>query len=180
MTDNTDEPQTEAQTDSGPHTDAGDDPVLAQLSASGTRRVFGVTIIGALAFLLLYLALWHPPESMLWRIFLLGFGCLALYGGMRLWQDTMIVIELTATELREKGGRLLAPVADARDVARGALALKPSNGFSVSLTRSHGFAWAPGLWWRLGKQVGVGGVTSSQEARYMAEQLAALIAARDT
>jgi len=159
--------------------DTAADPVLAELHASGPRRVFGVTIIGALAALLLYLSLWHPPASMLWRIFLLFFGGLAVFGAMRLWQDTMIVLELTPTVLREKGGRVLAPVVDVRDVARGALALKPSNGFSVSLTKSHGFAWAPGLWWRFGKQVGVGGVTSSQEARYMAEQLAALVAARE-
>jgi hypothetical protein len=157
-----------------------DDAILAELRASAPRRVFGATIIAALAVLLIYLALWHPPESMLWRMFLLFFGCFAVFGTLRLWQDTMNVLELTPLELRERGGRVLAPVADMRDVARGALALKPSNGFSVSLAKSHGFGWAPGLWWRLGRKIGVGGVTSSQEARYMAEQIAALIAARDT
>ena len=169
MTDNSDTLQQEIEPDT----------VLAELRASGPRRVFGATILGALAVLLLYPALWKPPEAMTWRLFLLVFGGIAVFGTLRLWQDTMIVLELTSTELRERGGRLLTPVADVRDVARGALALKPSNGFSVSLTRAHGSAWAPGLWWRFGKKIGVGGVTSSQEARYMAEQLAALVAARD-
>lgn len=172
MTDETTEAETEA-------TMPDPNDVLAELHASAPRRVFGTTIIAALAVLLIYLALWHPPESMLWRMFLLFFGCFAVFGALRLWQDTSKVLELTSLELRERGGRLLGPVSEMRDVARGALALKPSNGFSVTLTKSHGFSWAPGLWWRLGKKIGVGGVTSSQEARFMAEQIAMLIAMRD-
>jgi hypothetical protein len=42
-----------------------------------------------------------------------------------------------------------------------------------------GFAWVPGLWWRIGKRVGVGGVTPSQPARYMAEVMSAMILERE-
>ena len=152
--------------------------VLAELQASAARRVIGTAIIAALAGLLIYLALWRPPEAMLWQVFLLLFGGFAVFAAVRLWQDTRKVLELTSLELREKGGRVLAPVAEMRSVSRAAFAMKPSNGFSVELGRSLGFGWAPGLWWRLGKKIGVGGITSSRQARHMADQIAALIAAR--
>jgi hypothetical protein len=155
------------------------EPVLAELQASEPRRLLGVTIITALGGLLIYLALWHPPATIMWRVFLLGFGAIALYGGRRLWQDTMIVLELTKSELREKDGRLVTRIADIRDVSRGALAMKPSNGFSMSLTKSHSFVWAPGLWWRFGKQIGIGGVTPSAQSKVMAEQIALLVAMRE-
>jgi hypothetical protein len=156
------------------------DEVLAELSASGPRRVIGVSILSILGLFLLYLALWHPPTEMIWRIFLLGFGGIALFGANRLWQCTDVTLELTSVELRERGGRVLTPVANVRDVSRGALAIKPSNGFSLSLIKKPGpSTWAPGLWWRIGRSVGVGGVTSSHEAKYMAEMIHSLMPKRD-
>jgi hypothetical protein len=156
------------------------DEVLAELSASGPRRVIGVSILTTLGLFLLYLALWHPPAEMIWRIFLLAFGGFALFGASRLWQCTDVTLELTSLELRERGGRVLTPVANVRDVSRGALAIKPSNGFSLSLAKKPGpSTWAPGLWWRIGRSVGVGGVTSSHEAKYMAEMIHSLMPKRD-
>jgi hypothetical protein len=35
--------------------------------------------------------------------------------------------------------------------------------------------WAPGLWWRFGKRVGVGGVTPAGQGKAMADVIAARI-----
>lgn len=154
--------------------------VIAILAASAPRRFIGAAVLATLGLFLLYLVLWFPPASILWRLLLLAFGAFALFGCVRLWQATEVTLELTASELREKGtGRSLARVEDIREVSRGALAFKPSNGFSLVLTKPGERVWAPGIWWRMGRRVGVGGVTSSQQARFMAEMIAGLIIRRD-
>lgn len=165
----------------GPDTEIEQDPdqVLALLEASASRRIMGVAVLALLAFFLLYLAVLYPPSSMLGRIFLIAFGAFALFGCIRLWQCTAITLELTSTQLREVGGRVLAEVSDVRSVSRGAFAFKPSNGFSLGLARPGGFVWAPGLWWRIGRRVGVGGVTAQQPARFMAETITAMIQPAD-
>ena len=63
-------------------------------------------------------------------------------------------------------------------VDRGVFAFKPSNGFLVRTREKAGNVWAPGLWWRLGRRVGVGGMTASAEAKFMSEILSAMVLQR--
>jgi hypothetical protein len=150
-------------------------PVIARLYPSAPRRAIGVVILVSLGVLVLWIAMATPPQALGWRVFMLAGGAAAVWGAVRMWQATAIGLELTATELREDGGRVLARVAEIRDVSRGPLAFKPSNGFLLTLDRPGPRVWAPGLWWRVGRRVGVGGVTSRDEARFMAETIANLI-----
>jgi hypothetical protein len=39
--------------------------------------------------------------------------------------------------------------------------------------------WEPGMWWRLGKFVAIGGVTPGSQTKTMSEILSALVAERD-
>ena len=41
-----------------------------------------------------------------------------------------------------------------------------------------GHAWAPGMWWRVGRRVGVGGLTGGAESRAVADALAAMLVER--
>jgi hypothetical protein len=152
--------------------------VLARLDPSQPRRVMGVVVQVALGCVLVSLALGFPREQMALRLLLVAMGGLVFFGTYLTWRATATGLVLTATALRDDSGRLLAEVANVREVSRGAFALKPSHGFSLVLYQGMGFAWVPGLWWRVGKRVGIGGVTPSQPARYMAEVVAALIAGR--
>jgi len=79
---------------------------------------------------------------------------------------------LSETELKDTAGNVLALLSDIEGVDRGMLAFKPSNGFVLRLKTSQPRAWAPGLWWRVFKRVGVGGVTPSGPTKFMAEQIA--------
>jgi hypothetical protein len=125
--------------------------------------------------LLMWVALARPPEALHWRIFLLGAGAAALWLADRLVRATAVHLELTRDALRDGRGRVLARVADIRAVHSGVFALKPSSGFTLRLEHPASVAWQPGLWWRLGRRLGVGGVTSGREARYMAEVIAAML-----
>ncbi|WP_157056470.1 hypothetical protein [Pseudorhodobacter aquimaris] len=156
-----------------------DDNILARLTPSLPRRVAGVVTQVAFGALLIGVAMDISRDQMVLRIAVLGAGVLLFYGGYRMWVATRIGLVLTQTALRDSDGRLLAEVANIREVSRGAFAFKPTHGFSLILVKGRGGAWAPGLWWRLGTRLGVGGVTPAQPARYMAEAITDLIARRE-
>jgi len=154
--------------------------VLARLSASGPRRAFALIVLLSLGVLLVYLALASAGMEPIWRLFLVATGVAVLLLARHLRRATALVIELTGQELRDSAGRVLARVDDMRSVTQGAFAFKPSHGFSVRLKTRQPRVWAPGLWWRFGTRLGVGGVTAAAQAKFMSEILAALISQRET
>lgn len=158
---------------------AGDGPILVTVVPSAARRVLGAGVLLLLGAILLYLGLASPPAELHWRVFLLALGGACLWLSARLWRATAERLELTAQALRESSGRVVAPVGQITKVERGTFAFKPSNGFMLHLDGpAGGFYWAPGLWWRIGRRVGIGGITPSSETKVLAERLAALVAAR--
>lgn len=144
---------------------------LAELRASAPRRVFGTGLLAALAMLLAWLAA-VAPTGIGARLGLLLAAGLSGYAAMALWRATAQAVFLTETGLVQSDGRVLAAMDEIAAVDRGLFALKPSNGFLVRLDRSRPFAWAPGLWWRWGRRLGVGGMTGAAQAKAMADLLA--------
>lgn len=149
------------------------DEILATVNASAPRRVLGVGMLAAVGAIVLYVAFSAPP-SMAWLIFLLVIGIGALWLAARMWQATTLQIELTETELRCSDGTLIANVADIEAIDRGFFAFKPSNGFMLRTATPAPRAWRPGLWWRMGRRIGIGGVTPGSQSKAMAEILAAM------
>ncbi len=152
---------------------------LATLAAAPARRLFGLGLVVALGAILVWIALAHPPAEPGWRLFLLVLGGLVLALSERMRRATRRRIELTPEGLRDSDGRVLAAIEDIASVDRGLFAVKPTAGFLVRLVRPAPVAWAPGLWWRVGRSLGIGGVTGRGEARAMAEILQALVSERD-
>lgn len=152
--------------------------VLAAVGASTPRRVFAVALVVACGGAVIYVTLLAPPAAV-WQVLLIGMGALALWVAARMWQATAARIELTATELRGSDGIRIALLSEIQTLDRGFLSAKPSNGFLIRLRSPATAAWRPGLWWRMGRRVGVGGVTPGAEARIMADMLARMLADRD-
>ena len=124
----------------------------------------------ALGVVLIYVAFAQPPALGL-QIFLVALGVLSLYATQRMWEATSASLELTRHELRDTAGRVLCRLDEVEKVDRSAFAFKPANGFLVRVKAKAPRAFHPGLWWRIGKSVGVGGVINKGEARAMAELL---------
>lgn len=152
--------------------------VLATVMPSTVRRFAGLAMLAILGSLLIYVAVATPPASLFLQMFLLGLGAVVLWLAENMRQATKYGVVLTADELRTTDGLVLVRVEEMTGVVRGSFSLKPSNGFSVLTKTRQARAWAPGLWWRVGKRVGVGGVTAASQAKYMAEMLAAMLAER--
>lgn len=142
--------------------------VYARVYAAPMRRMFAYVMLLGLGLLLLWLVLTAPPSAG-WAVVMIGISVGALFLAEKTRRATMTYLELTSDELRDSTGRVLVKVEDIEKIDRGVFAFKPSNGFVLKTKTKAPAAWAPGLWWRIGRRVGVGGVVPSAPAKYMAE-----------
>lgn len=155
------------------------DQVLATLTASPARRMFGLGCLLLLGGMLIFLGFTRSFDAFGWQLFLLAFGALSLAMAEKMRRATTGKLILTPEGLFDGDGRSVALIDDISRVNRGTFAAKPTNGFMLELRRSDGRVWAPGIWWRLGRRAGVGGVTTPAETRAMADMIQALLRQRD-
>ena len=158
----------------------GSDPDMVLMTMTPTigRRVLGAGAMAALGALLVWIAFTSPP-ALAWQIFLIGFGVFSLWFSTHMWRSSAKGIELTGRELRDTEGTILASVSEITKVEKSAFAFKPSNGLLVRTRDPLPRVFVPGLWWRIGRSVGIGGLTNAGHAKAMAEYLAVLMAVRD-
>ncbi len=153
--------------------------ILATVEASRGRRFFGITTLSGLAVLLISIALFRPPAELGWQVFLVAMAAAAAWLADRMRRATQSRIELTQTEVRTSDGMVIAKIDEIQSLDRGMLAFKPSNGFLMKLRASDRAVWVPGLWWRVGRRVGVGGMTAASQTKFMAEIISAMMAERE-
>ena len=149
--------------------------ILATVSASAPRRMMGIIVLAALGGLLIYAGLAQPPASLGWQLFLLAAGGITLFLTERMRRASVMTMELTREVLRDTEGRVLARLDQIETVNRGVFAFKPSNGFVLTTRDVQERHWNPGLWWRVGRRVGVGGVTPAAQTKFMAEMIQTLL-----
>lgn len=154
------------------------DEVIERITPNGPRRVLATGMLGVLGSLLLLISASSPPSSLAWLLFLVVVGAGSLWLSWSLWRASGVVLELTREELREQGGRVLARIDNIKAVDRGFFAFKPAAGFRLSLRARVPSATAPGLWWRRGRMLMVGGVTSGAQAKSVADLIAMMLAER--
>lgn len=145
------------------------DEILAEVRASPMRRGVGLLVIWCLGALLLWLVLTRSPANAGFQLLLIAIGLGALWVGEMLRRATTQAIELTQEGLRTSDGEVIVPWDQIASVDRGAFAFKPSNGFILRLVSRAPLRWRPGLWWRWGRRVGVGGVTPGTQTKAMAD-----------
>ena len=158
-------------------TQSSSDEILATVGASAGRRVLAITALVTLGVLLVYVAFTGGP-SFGWQVFLVAVGAGSLWLADLMRKATANVIHLTETELRDSDGTVIAQVEEIEGVDRGAFAFKPSNGFLLKTTAAGSRVWRPGLWWRVGRRVGVGGMTPGHQTKFMSEIIAVRLAER--
>lgn len=154
------------------------DEVLMIVNPAPARRFIALGVLGVLGGLLAYLG-FSVQGQFIGRVFLVLAGGFCLWATVRMYQVTAHSIELTKDELRESSGAVLARIEEIEKIDRGTFAFKPSNGFLVILKTRKERSWRPGLWWRTGRRIGVGGITNAGQNKALAEILTVEVAKRD-
>jgi len=148
---------------------------LATLRISPARRVFSALIQATLGIVLIATAAQLPEPTPMGLAALVGFGIAALWLAWRMYQATGRNIVLTRDGVYDSAGQTIAQLDQIASVDRGIFAFKPSNGFLIRLKEPGTRIWMPGLWWRYGTRVGVGGATNGKAARDMADVITLLL-----
>lgn len=154
------------------------DTPLATLPASAVRRGLALLVFWALAVLVLSLAL-RAELGFGARVGLIAFSAAVLWMAERLRRATQVALVLTHEGLHDSTGRLLCRMEDIKSLDRGLFAFKPPNGFCIVLKEKGPSAFHTGLWWRVGRRLGIGGVTAPGAGKFMAEMLAQELVKRD-
>jgi hypothetical protein len=154
------------------------DDVIATLEPSLGRRWFGAIALAALGVLLIWIAFARPPEALALKIITPVLGALFIWQAQWNLRVSKTRLYLTKHGLFDGDDTLIVASANMLEVDRGIFAFKPSNGFLIRLHEPEPKGWAPGLYWRLGRRLGVGGATQLTQNKAMAEAIQVLIMER--
>ncbi|WP_291833990.1 hypothetical protein [Limimaricola sp.] len=154
------------------------DGIIMRAAPSPFRRVFAWTVLMVLGALLIWFGVVEAAPAAV-RAALVTGGAMAIWAGERLRRLTWLMLVLTDTELRDGEGRVLARIDAIDRVERGAFAMKPPNGFLLMMKEPGPRVWVPGIWWRMGRRVGVGGMLPPHLAKHMAETIGLMLIERD-
>ncbi len=159
-----------------------DDPfeVLAEIPPRPARRYAAVAMTVILGALVLWIGVALPQENLAYTVFLVALGAGCLWQARAIWNVSAHTLQLTRTDLREDSGRVLTTIDNVARVDRGAFAFKPASGFLVKLKEPvPPLVYAPGVWWRAGRTLAVGGVTGRQDGKTVADLMIVMLAKRD-
>ncbi|MCY4303215.1 MAG: hypothetical protein OXC62_00250 [Aestuariivita sp.] len=144
------------------------DNVLAIIEVSQPRRWIGVGMHYFIGLLLIYLG-WFSSLGVLFKMMLICLGFCMFWAGKRMYNATTGWLEFTENGLFNEKGEVVVLLKNIVGIDRGIFAFKPSNGFLITLKSPNKFSWEPGLWWRIGRRLGVGGVTHVGQAKVVAD-----------
>jgi hypothetical protein len=153
--------------------------IIARLQIAPFRRWAGVIVLALIGVGLIYSGLVYPPSTLLGRLAIFLLGSLVLlqaYWNLQVRSGSLILKE---DGLWVEDGPQLAALDNIETVQVSAFSIKPSNGFAVVLRSPVRFKWVPGLYWCVGRRIGVGGATHPSQAKAMAELLSRLIMDRE-
>lgn len=142
------------------------------IQASAVRRAFMATALAVLGACFVLLGFNAAPELLVFRILFIVIGAAILAFAPLAWRATARGVVLDGWGLSDTDGNRICPMIQIRQVERGAFAFKPSNGFLIRTRDAQQRGWAPGIWWRFGRKVGIGGVLPASQAKFMADTLA--------
>ena len=144
--------------------------MVCRLVPSLPRLWIGTFALAGVAGVVLWVAATgtFAPAS---RFLVAVLGAAMAFAAVKFFRSAGVALEFDGNTLSEvDGGRVLARLDNMRRIERGALAFKPSSGFLIVLkAKDAGNVWVPGIWWRIGRHVGVGGIVPSHAAKFMAE-----------
>ncbi|MFD1343204.1 hypothetical protein [Litorisediminicola beolgyonensis] len=151
--------------------------IIARMRPSAPRVLLGMAALIATAVFCAGVALVDEAPALTRAAMLavaggLGWLCLGM------WRAGRGELILTEDALMDERGTVLARRDEIVRVDRGAFSFKPSNGFLLRTEKPGPRGMRPGLWWRIGRRIGVGGLVPAYRTKPVAEALEAELAGR--
>ncbi len=144
---------------------------IMELYPSKTRIILTVLVLAAVSAICAWLAAGGRPLAAGERALLAILAAVAALGAHAVWRSASTGLVLHGDRIAATGGSTVLWLADVARLERGVFAFKPANGVVVSLQRRGSFRWVPGLWWRIGARVGIGGMTPKARTKAFADML---------
>ena len=154
------------------------DDVIVKLEPSLGRRWFGAIALGMLGLSLIWVTFSRPPDGLFLKIIVPVIGALFIWQAQWNLRVTKHGLYLTKEGLFDGQNEQVCALYNMAEVDRGVFAFKPSNGFLVRLHEAEPKGWAPGLYWCLGRRLGVGGATHPAQNKQLAQAIEVLIMER--
>jgi hypothetical protein len=151
---------------------------IATLNPSLGRRWFGAIALGFFGATLIVIAMLNPTMSWFLKIVVPLTGALFIWQAQWNLRVSNNTLYLTREGLFDSQNRVICSLYNMAEVDRGVLAFRPSNGFLVRLHEPESNAWAPGLYWRLGRRLGIGGASHPAHNKELAQAIEVLIMER--
>lgn len=156
-----------------------EEPIVLKAGFVQARRWLGVISLGLPAVLvgivILQGAITSPQSLIIVLLIAAAFG----WSAYRMWNVPIAGIEFDGSELRTQDGVVIAKLQDIVSVQTGIFALRPSNGFMMVMKDSERVPTRPGIYWRQGRHIGVGGLLQAAEAKAIGRALQFAVAKRD-
>ncbi len=102
-------------------------------------------------------------------LFVYVLAMLTLFGCFKFYQNTREELLLYEDRVASSSGELLFEVSNVKSIDNSLLSFKPSNGALIYLKSPMPMKVHYGLWWRVGKKVGIGGCTNRAEVNVMVD-----------
>ena len=154
------------------------DDVIVKIEPSLGRRWFGAIALGALGVWMIWVTVSMPPEGWFLKLLVPLIGILFIWQAQWNLRVTKHGLYLTKQGLFDGQDQQVCALYNMAEVDRGVFAFKPSNGFLVRLHEPEPKSWAPGLYWRLGRRLGIGGATHPTQNKELAQAIEVLIMER--
>lgn len=138
-----------------------------ELRPSQGRRVLASTILAGVGLMFWWGAATNPDQVWSARAMMAGIGGLWFWGAYELWRATARAIIMTDVALVDSLGNKIADLDQIVGLDRGVFSIKPSNGVLLKLESGGPIQWVPGLWWRVGRRVGIGGLTPKAQTKML-------------
>jgi hypothetical protein len=152
---------------------------IMKIQPSFSRRLFGVIILSVSALIMMNFVFTDAAQSAILKAILFGFSLVFLWQVQANLRFTKATLILTRDGLFDTDGGLVCSLSNIEKVDRGWLSFKPSNGFLLRLHEPMPSKWSPGLYWRIGRSLGVGGAISPAETKKMSDKIILLLQEKD-
>lgn len=144
---------------------------IVKVEPSPPRRLLGVGLLLVVGFLLIVTGMASIQVTNPYSLIQIGVSLAVFWSAWRVYRATSSHIVLKGGCIISSDGTLIARVDKITRVDRSLFAFKPTNGLLLLLDEPMASAWQPGLWWRIGRRVGIGGCTPRSQAKQLAEVL---------